>query len=156
MLELDIPGRGRLVLTHLVLDVNGTIAEGGRLLPGVAAALRALAGTLETLAVTADTHGTAVGLAAETGITVHVIEPGSEGAQKLALISELGARGVVAIGNGANDALMLREAAVGIVVIGREGAARLALEAADLAVTDVLDALALLSDPRRLVATLRA
>jgi len=156
MLELDIPGRGRLVLTHLVLDVNGTVAEGGRLLPGVTEGLRALAGTLETLAVTADTHGTAVGLAAETGITVHVIKPGDESAQKLELIADLGACGVVAIGNGANDMLMLREAAVGIAVIGREGAARSALEAADLVVTDVLDALALLADPRRLLATLRS
>ena len=36
MLELDIPGYGTLALEHLVLDVNGTIAEGGELLPAVA------------------------------------------------------------------------------------------------------------------------
>ena len=155
MLELEIPGRGRLVLTHLVLDVNGTIAEGGRLLPGVTDALRALSGILEPLAITADTHGTAVDLAAGTGITVRVIEAGGEGAQKLAVVSELGARGVVAIGNGANDALMLREAAVGIAVIGGEGASRAAAESADIVVCDILHALALLTDPRRLVATLR-
>lgn len=156
MLSIEIPGRGAMTLEHLVLDVNGTIAAGGSLLPGVADALAALGGVLDVVAVTADTHKTASTLDAEAGITVRVIAPGGEGEQKRALLRELGAERTVAIGNGANDALMLAEAAVGIAVIGAEGAALDAIQAADVVVTDVLDAFALLADARRLVATLRS
>ncbi|MBN2248019.1 MAG: HAD family hydrolase [Coriobacteriia bacterium] len=155
MLEIDTPGRGTLDLEHLLLDVNGTIAAGGVLVPGVAEALASLESVLHAVAVTADTHGTAPALRAATGIDIIVIAPGNEAAQKQALLRELGAERTVAVGNGANDALMLREAAVGIAVIGTEGAARAALDAADIVVTDIADALALLLEPRRLLATLR-
>ena len=50
---------------------------------------------------------------------------------------------------------MLREAALGIAVVGGEGAAAAALREADVVVTDVLAALDLLLNPRRLMATLR-
>ena len=50
---------------------------------------------------------------------------------------------------------MLEEAAVGIVVIGAEGAAAHTVQAADLVVTSPLDALDLLLRPARLVAGLR-
>jgi len=62
---------------------------------------------------------------------------------------------VVAIGNGANDAAMLQEAALGIAVLGPEGLAAEALLAADVVVASIEDALDLLLRPHRLVATLR-
>lgn len=156
MLTIDIPGHGVLELEQLLIDVNGTIAVGGVLLPGITEALRALGDSLSVTAVTADTHGTARALATDAGVTVRIISRGEEGEQKLALLRELDPARTVAIGNGANDVLMLREAAVGVAVIGAEGAAREALEAADVIVTDVAHALAMLADPRRLVATLRS
>ena len=156
MLEFDIPGHGRVMLENVLLDVNGTIAAGGALLPGVADALAALEDVLNVIAVTADTHGTAAVLRAEIGCEVRVIVTGGEGRQKQAILRELGAEHTAVVGNGANDALALRDAAIGIVVIGAEGAARTALENADVVVTDVLDALTLLVEPRRLVATLRS
>lgn len=155
MLELDIPGYGTLALEHLVLDVNGTIAGGGELLPGVAEGLAALAGVLHPVAITADTQGTAAALGERLGIEVHVIASGWEAGDKLALVQDLGPDSVVAIGNGANDALVLKACAVGICVIGPEGASRAALEAADVVVPSIEAALALLVDPRRLMATLR-
>lgn len=155
MIELDIPGYGALTLTHLVLDMNGTIAAGGELIEGVADGLAALGGALRPVAITADTRGTAVALGEALGIDVHVIEGSWEAGEKLAFVQELGAERVVAVGNGANDALMLRASAVGVCVIGPEGAARPALESADVVVTSVGDALALLVEPRRLLATLR-
>jgi soluble P-type ATPase len=155
MLELEIPGYGALALEHLVLDVNGTIAGGGEVLPGVAEGLAALSGTLRVVAITADTQGTAAALGEVLGIDVHIIASGWEAGDKLALVQDLGPDGVIAIGNGANDALVLRACAVGICVIGPEGAARSALESADLVVGDIGAALALLTDPRRMIATLR-
>ena len=41
MISIDIPGHRRLELEYLVLDVNGTIATGGVLVPGVAEAVEA-------------------------------------------------------------------------------------------------------------------
>lgn len=36
MIELDVPGLGMLALKHLALDLNGTIALDGQVLPGLA------------------------------------------------------------------------------------------------------------------------
>ncbi len=155
MLGLDIPGYGELTLEHLVLDVNGTIADGGALLPGVAEGIAAIAGVLHVVAITADTHGTAAELREALGIDIRVIGGGWEAGDKLAFVEELGPDGVIAAGNGANDALMLRAAAVGVCVIGPEGASRAALESADLVVRDIRDLFAMLESPRRLLATLR-
>jgi hypothetical protein len=43
MIDVAIPGFGRLALEHLVCDYNGTLARDGVLLDGVAARLTALA-----------------------------------------------------------------------------------------------------------------
>ena len=61
----------------------------------------------------------------------------------------------MAIGNGANDELMLVEAAVGIAVLEEEGLACEVIVAADVLVRDAAAALDLLINPIRLVATLR-
>lgn len=155
MLALDIPGYGALALEHLVLDVNGTLTVGGALLPGAVEALAELRGVLHPVIITADTRGTAAELGEALGVGVRVIAGEWEAGEKLAVVQELGPDRVVAIGNGANDALVLSSCAVGICVVGAEGAARPALESADVVVTSVLDALGLLADRDRLVATLR-
>ena len=50
---------------------------------------------------------------------------------------------------------MLKAAALGIAVIGHEGAAFEALAAADVVTHDIFDAIGLLLNPKRLIATLR-
>lgn len=157
MLRLDIPGRDEaLDIEHLVLDVNGTIAIDGVIAPGVAEALSEVARLgLRIVAITADTHGTADSLGETLGIEVKVIDSGGEEAQKAEYVEWLGAARVIAIGNGANDAAMLDSAAVGICVIGAEGAAGRAVGAADVVTGDITTALGLLTHPARLVATLR-
>jgi soluble P-type ATPase len=67
----------------------------------------------------------------------------------------LGTSKTIAIGNGSNDESMVREAAVGIAVVGQEGAAARTVLAADIVVNDIRDALDLLLSPARLIATLR-
>jgi soluble P-type ATPase len=61
----------------------------------------------------------------------------------------------VAIGNGRNDVAMLEAAALGIAVLGPEGTAGGAVAAADVVARSVQEALALLTEPRALTATLR-
>jgi len=155
MLEISVPSRGVLRLEYLVLDVNGTVALDGQLVPGVSERLDRLSSTLEPWLVSADTQGTLMSLAAPLKAKVKRLQPGDEAAQKAALVEELGAERVVAIGNGANDAAMLRRATLGIAVAGNEGLAVACLTAADVVAPNIEAALDLLLHPRRLVATLR-
>ncbi len=143
-----------MTLEYLVLDLNGTVALDGALLPGVAQAVEQLGENLACHLVTADTFGTA-GKLFGSGVTVQVIQTGNEGAQKLALVKNLGLEKVAALGNGANDVEMLKASALGIAVLGYEGAAVAALAAADLVAPGPLAALELLLKPDRLRATLR-
>lgn len=155
MLRLDIPGRGTLELAHLVLDLNGTIALDGEVLPGVAERLATLAESLTIHLVTADTHGKAAAIASRLGIQLARIERGDEAEQKRTLVRRLGAEQVVAVGNGANDGAMVRAAALGIAVLGPEGLAVGALKGANVVTVRIEDALDLLLHPKRLEATLR-
>lgn len=155
MLELPIPGRPALRLAHLVLDYNGTLALDGKLLPGVAERLAALAERLDIHVITADTFGMA---AVETGtlpVTLQVVGVGDQAGAKRALVESLGRGCVVAIGNGANDRFMLEDAALGICVLGGEGAATPTLMASEVVVRNIGDGLDLLLHPGRLAATLR-
>ncbi|OPZ75388.1 MAG: hypothetical protein BWY80_00175 [Firmicutes bacterium ADurb.Bin456] len=70
-------------------------------------------------------------------------------------VRTLGPESVIAMGNGTNDALMLERSALGIAVVGPEGASTAALQKADLVVASIISGLDLLLNPKRLVATLR-
>jgi P-type E1-E2 ATPase len=155
MIQAAIPGRDTLRLEHLVLDVNGTVAAGGRLIPGVRERLSELQAHLQVHWITADTRGRQADLDAELGWPAVRVQPGAEAEQKATFVQSLGAGSVAAIGNGANDVNMLREAALGLAILGPEGLAVEALLAADAVLPDILAALDLLRDPARLAATLR-
>lgn len=70
-------------------------------------------------------------------------------------IDGLGPENTLSVGNGANDVLMLKHAAIGIAVMQDEGVASAALLAADLVVKNILDLFAMLNTPERIMATLR-
>jgi soluble P-type ATPase len=155
MIELDIPGRGFVQLEHLVSDVNGTLAVDGRMIDGVGRALVALGDRLTLHLLTADTHGRQDAIDQQLGLKAVRIAPGDETGAKSAYVRSLGPERVVALGQGANDAGMLRDAAVGICVLSAEGSSVESLQAADLVAPDIQTALALLENPLRLVASLR-
>lgn len=155
MIEVSIPGRGTWKLEHLLLDVNGTLSLDGQLLPGVAERIAELRQNLRVRLLTADTFGKGKVLSQELGVSLQKVSPPSEDHAKEAVVHELGAENVVAIGNGANDVRMLRAARLGIAVLGPEATAAEALQAADVLAPDILAALDLLLHPKRLVATLR-
>jgi P-type E1-E2 ATPase len=155
MLEMNIPFFGLLRLQYLVLDVNGTIALDGQLLPGVSERIGRLNAMLEPSLVSADTQGTLSILADSLKIKAKRLDPGNESIQKAEWVESLGPARVVAIGNGANDAEMLRRAALGIAIMGNEGLSTKSLDAADVLAPSIETALDLLLLPRRLMATLR-
>ena len=159
MIEVDVPGYKVLRLHHLVLDVNGTLAVDGVLIPGVAERLAVLGRALYVHLVTADTHGRQKEIDRQLGLEAVILAPtgagGSQREAKAALVRELGAESVVAMGNGNNDAAMIRAAALGIAIVGPEGLATEAWAAADVICWGITDALDLLRYPDRLRATLR-
>jgi P-type E1-E2 ATPase len=155
LIELNIPGRGLIQLHHLVSDVNGTLALDGTLLPGVSIALLALGDRLELHLLTADTHGKQAAIDRQLGLQAVRIPAGGEAERKAAYVEQLGASSVIAYGQGANDAGMLRAAEIGIAVLSVEGLAGETLTSADLLVPDIQSGLALLERPLRMVASLR-
>ena len=126
MVSVAIPGHGPLRIENLVLDYNG-----------------------------ADTFGKARSQLRRLDCELTILGDRSQDRAKAAFVRRIGAERTACIGNGRNDTLMLRTAALGIAVIQAEGAAVGAVLEADLVVKNVLDALDLLLHPLRLVAGLR-
>ncbi len=155
MIELSIPGRGIIQLEHLVCDVNGTLAFDGRLIEGVSRRLQRLKDRLQIHMITADTHGRQKEIDEQLNLVAERLSHGSEAEQKAGFVQRLGAEKVVALGQGANDAEMLRTAAIGIAILSKEGLAAETLLASDLLVPDILTALDLIENPIRIVASLR-
>ena len=155
MLELTIPGRGELRIKHLVTDVNGTLALDGLLLDGLIKRIGALRDRLQIHLLTADTHEKQSVIDRQLNLTAVRVTGGNEAEQKADYVRNLGADSVIAIGQGANDAAMLKAAALGLCVMSQEGIAVETLLAADLLVPDIFAALDLLDKPLRLIASLR-
>lgn len=157
MIQVDLPNRQPVVLTSLFMDLNGTLALDGELLPGVTERVRELTRDLSVYLITAGTFGKTEEIASEIGATLIPTAPGREAETKyVAILERAEPRQSVAIGNGANDAFILRHCVLGIVVLGPEGAHAQALINADVVCTSPQDALDLLLNPRRLTATLRS
>ena len=152
MRTIEVPGRPVLELAHLVLDVNGTLTDHGDLVDGVAMKLRRLQEMLDVHLLSADTFGSLATVSSTLGVDSQVVR---DGAEKVDYVRQLGSQHCAAIGNGANDEGMLSEVALGIAVIGPEGAAAPAIAAADVVCRSIDDALQLLLDDRALAATLR-
>ncbi|NJE48129.1 HAD family hydrolase [Thermococcus sp. 9N3] len=147
---MEIPGYGKLEFNAVLFDLNGTLGVDGKVSDEVKELLARLADRYTVVVLSADTFGT---LEEEfRGLPVR-IERVSSGAEK-AEIAE-GYAPYVAVGNGNNDVAMLEKAELAFCVIGREGASVDALLASDVIVTDVRDAIEMLLNEKKLIATLR-
>ena len=154
MMNIQIPGRELLTLSHLVLDNNGTIAEDGNIIEGIRPRLAELCKDLAIYVITADTHGTAAkkceGLPLQV-LTFPTTEVGKIKAENVRKLTG----GVVTIGNGFNDIQMSDAADLSICVIGAEGCCSALIAHTDVTVTSIEAALDLLLKTGRLRATLR-
>ena len=155
MIEITVPGDKNIRIKHLVLDHNGTLAVDGILIEGVRDCLKDLSRSLNIHVVTADTFGRASDQLAAVSCELTVLSASSQNQAKCEFVKRLSSNHTVCIGNGRNDELMLKEAALGIAVILEEGAAVETIVAADVVCTSIIAALELLKNPLRLTATLR-
>ncbi|MGB9498470.1 MAG: HAD family hydrolase [Dissulfuribacterales bacterium] len=155
-MKISIPGFGELNLEHLVMDYNGTLAIDGNLIKGVKEALIGLSDDLTLYVLTADTFGKAKAGLGEIPCKLSILPKEDQQSGKLEYVKSLGTDNTVSIGNGRNDQLMLKASRLGIAVILEEGASVETIQSADVVCTSIVSALALLSNPLRLTATLRS
>ena len=153
-MRIDIPGWGNIDIGNIVIDLNGTIAIDGKVPLEVKEKINVLSDQAKIYILTADTQGTAneeiLGMKAE------LIKVPNEDSKrgKLDFLKTLNLEMTVAIGNGSNDQLILKEAALGIAVLGDEGVSASAMKSADIVVKNIQNALDLFLKPKRLITTL--
>lgn len=155
MIKIEIPGGEKLEIKFLLLDYNGTMAVDGEIIDGVKKRFVELGKKLEIHVVTADTFGKARSALADTPCNLEILGEKNQDRQKMEYVKRLGSINTICLGNGRNDRLMLKEAALGIAVILEEGAFAGTLFEADVVCTSIVSALDLLLFPKRLQATLR-
>jgi len=153
-MKIDIPGWGSVDIENIVIDLDGTIATDGRISLEVKEKIGALSNLAKIYILTADPQGPAneeiLGMKAE------LIKVPNEDSKrgKLDFLKTLNLEMTVAIGNGSNDQLILKEAALGIAVLGDEGVSVSAMKSADIVVKNIQNALDLFLKPKRLITTL--
>ena len=155
MIHIHIPGMGEKQIAHVVFDYNGTIAKDGVLIPGVKEEMAAFSDKLSFHVITADTFGFVRKELSGLDCSITIIPEKDQAEAKLEFIRQLGPDQTFCVGNGANDRLMLKEAAIGIAVLQDEGMAVSSLLVADLVVKSILDVFEFFRTPDRLKATLR-
>ncbi|KTC81947.1 HAD family hydrolase [Legionella cincinnatiensis] len=156
MIQVKIPGFAEVTIKNVIFDYNGTLAVDGYLIEGVAPLLTELAQKVKIHIVTGDSFGTAQNETKDLPCELLITPSENQGTTKKNYLHQLNPKETVSIGNGRNDHYILKESVVGIIILGKEGASIAALNAADVVVTHIFDAIDLLQHPNRLRSTLRA
>ena len=154
-MRIDIPGWGSVDVENIVIDLNGTTATDGRIPLEIKEKIESLSHLAKIYVLTADTQGTADKEVANMSVEAIKIDKEESKQGKFDFLKTLDLEKTVAIGNGSNDQLVLKEAALGIAVLGEEGVSVSAMKNADLVVKNIQNALDLFLKPKRLIATLR-
>jgi soluble P-type ATPase len=123
--------------------------------PGVDERLAKLSIRARIHICSADFHGTVADQTRHLEAALKILKGPNQSQEKVEFVRRLGPLRAAAVGAGRNDAQMVKEAALGIAIIGREGASTHTINAADVICADILDALDLLLSPKRLAATLQ-
>ncbi|ASJ13994.1 HAD family hydrolase [Thermococcus radiotolerans] len=147
---MQIPNYGEIRAQSILFDLNGTLGESGKVEEEVKHLLERLADKYTVVVLSADTFGTLEEEFRELPVRIERVSSGAEKAE----IAK-GYEPYIAVGNGNNDVAMLEGAELAFCVIGPEGATTDALLASDVVVRDVKDAIGMLLDERKLIATLR-
>ena len=155
MISIIIPGWGNMEIENIVLDLNGTIATDGKIPSEPKEKIKALSDKVKIYILTADTQGTASEETSDMRVELLKVSEKNSTEVKLRVLRSLVPEKTVAIGNGHNDHLILKEADLGIAVLGEEGMSVSAMKNADIVVKDISNALDLFVKPKRLIATLR-
>ena len=155
MFTISIPGREKVSIEHIILDYHGTLAIDGKMIDGVKEKLVQLSQSFHIHVITADTFGACGEQLQGLNCSIQILEADNQSKQKESYLKEVCKKNIIAIGNGANDSLMLKCADIGIALIQQEGVAIETLLSSDIVCNHIHDALDLMTNPKRLIATMR-
>ncbi|MDB5169929.1 MAG: haloacid dehalogenase [Candidatus Saccharibacteria bacterium] len=149
----NIPGRDPLTIETIILDLNGTLSVAGVIPEGVKERLQKLrSADYKIVFFTGNTRNDADELSRELGIEWRLA---ADATAKKNLAAEFNAETCVSIGNGLIDLELMKTVALRIVTLQAEGVHIQTLLNSDIVMPSINDALDLLIDPQRLIATLR-
>jgi len=155
MIKIDIPGKKKLELKYAIFDMNGTLTVDGKILESTKNKLIELSKKIKIFILTADTFGKAKKVFYDLPVNLTIIDKNNGSEAKKDFIDSLTPFYCVAIGNGFNDTLMLKFSGLSIAVLMEEGLSVSAMKEADIFVKHIDNAIDLLLNPKRIIATLR-
>jgi len=151
-ITITIPGGKDISIREIFLDYTGTLSKDGKLIEGVAQRLFLLSQKVKVSIYTADTFGSAKKELENLPVEINIIKNGDD---KEKALKKKSYKYIAAIGNGINDVKMLKLAKFSVAIIGPEGAAAKLLRYSDIVVSNIIDALDLFLNTKRITATLR-
>jgi soluble P-type ATPase len=155
MLRIEAPGAEIREIDNIVFDLNGTLTVDGRIHPKSKDKINLLAKRTTVYVLTADTRGDSHEVLQKVKVQIVLIEGTDTGSAKNDFLRKINPKRTAAVGNGYNDRLMVKEASLGICILGREGASPETMGNSDIVFPTILDALDFLLKPLRQKATLR-
>ena len=150
-----IPGYKTLMIENVVMYFNGTISVDGRMRESVKQRIVQLAERYKVYVLTSDTQGTAAKELANLPVTLKIYNTEHAGECKKTFVEGLGSDTCACVGNGNNDVIMFKAAALSIAVLEEEGLFAPLLTASDILIKSSEDALDLLLDEKRIISGLR-
>lgn len=156
MLLLNIPGNELIKVKNVVFDFNGTLAVDGALVTGLHKKIEALSQKgVDIYILTADTFGTTRNQCQHLPVEIEIFSKDNVARNKEIFVEKLGPENTITVGNGRNDFLMFEISILSICVIGKEGCCTKSMMASDIIVNNPMEALDLLLNNDRIVATMR-
>lgn len=158
MKEIFIPSYGKLILKNVIFDLNGTLQFKGKISEEIINKIEQLKQIYNVYLVSADIRGNLKELAKKLNTSYIKINPIdiSEAEAKNNELIKLNKNNTIVVGNGNNDALMLKNAVIGITVLGEEGATVKSILNSDVVFPNPLSALDFLLDEKIMIGTLRS
>ena len=154
MIAVQRPGQEPLEIDVILIDFEGTLASDRRVHPKAKDKINLLSKRVRICILAKGEKERVAEVLKRAKAEIIFLKEGEASREKLNLLRQLGAGRAAAIGNAADDALMLEEAGLGICVIGREGTAVETMQKAGLVFPDIVDALDFFLKPLRQKATL--
>ena len=158
MRKFIIPNYGEITIKNVIFDINGTLQFKGVLSKDLISKFKELKKFYNIYLVSSDTRGNLNDIAKKLGVDYIRINSKelSEAEAKNNELTKLGKDVTVVVGNGNNDALMLKNAILGLIIIGNEGATIKSIINSNVAFPDPLNAIDFLLDEKILIGTLRS
>ncbi|PHS39894.1 MAG: haloacid dehalogenase [Sulfurovum sp.] len=150
-----IPNYKKLEIKNILFDYNGTLAKNGKVGKKRKRLLQKICEQYQVYVITADTFGSVEKELNGLDLEVIVLSSNNHTKEKKDFLKTIGKKNTIALGNGNNDAKMLKSAVVSMSIIGDEGCAKKTLLSSDIICKSIIDAMELILYPKRLIATLR-